>query len=59
MYFFPDGVGGVIGPHKSQYTKSKGDVDLVLAFFGNGALLCLPTKQTSQICVVCLMADIP
>ncbi|GKA21174.1 hypothetical protein Tco_0701163 [Tanacetum coccineum] len=25
MYFFPDGVGGVIGPHKSPYTKYRGE----------------------------------
>nr|GFA13621.1 hypothetical protein [Tanacetum cinerariifolium] len=49
------GVGGVIGPHKSPYTKSNGDVDLAFAFFGNGVLLCFPIKQTSQICVACLM----
>nr|GEY52475.1 zinc finger, CCHC-type [Tanacetum cinerariifolium] len=50
--FSPEGVGGVIGPYKSPYTKSKGEVDLAFAFFRNGALLCLPTKQISQICVV-------
>ncbi|GJV88535.1 putative reverse transcriptase domain-containing protein [Tanacetum coccineum] len=48
----------VIGPHKSPYTKSRGEVDLAFAFFGNGALLCLPIKQTSQICVVCLMVGL-
>nr|GEX41431.1 hypothetical protein [Tanacetum cinerariifolium] len=31
--------GGVIGPHESPYTKSKCEVDLAFAFFGNGALL--------------------
>nr|GEY92085.1 hypothetical protein [Tanacetum cinerariifolium] len=46
------GVGGEIGPYKSTYTKSKGEVDLAFALLGNGALLCFPIKQTSQICVV-------
>nr|GEY60208.1 hypothetical protein [Tanacetum cinerariifolium] len=41
--------GGVIGPHKSPYTKSKCEVDLAFAFFGNGALLCLPIKHTLKI----------
>nr|GEZ80632.1 protein kinase-like domain-containing protein [Tanacetum cinerariifolium]GEZ83656.1 protein kinase-like domain-containing protein [Tanacetum cinerariifolium] len=50
-----EGVGGVIGPHKSPYTKSKGEVDLAFSFFENGALLCFSIKQTSQTCVVCLM----
>ncbi|GJR38736.1 hypothetical protein Tco_1214420 [Tanacetum coccineum] len=34
MYFFREGVGGEIGPHKSPYTYSKGEVDLAFAFLG-------------------------
>lgn len=59
MYLLCDGVAGDIGPQRSACSNSSARLDLYVVAEGNGCLVCLPTKQESQICLTSSISGRP
>lgn len=52
-YFLPPSVAGVIGPHRSPWTRSRRPYVRKCAFTGNGVRRCLVVMQQSHSCSAC------